>query len=169
MRINIKALIFVVTVFSTVEVFGQFPAPSPRRAARHAASAARHADDAVETVQDVNDVVNAIKNARKAIDTLVEKDKSRTPGQVHLIFMGIDYNNENLNQVNDALKEAKAVSDVQKVQKSSSVTFQLKSQLSPIDIWKDLPKKVQKEYIIHDKDAYNIVLLYKVPPAKPKK
>lgn len=172
MKINLKAIAFMAIIFITVDVSAQFSIPSiasPRRVARHAASAARHADDAVETVQDVNEVVNAINSARKMIDSLVAKDKSKTPGQVHLIFVGIDYNNENLIPVNDALKNVKDVSDVQKVQKNGSVTFTLKSQLIPIDIWKNLPKKVQKEYIIHDKDACNVVLLYKVPPTKPKK
>ncbi|MEP7255178.1 MAG: hypothetical protein ABI666_05345 [Ferruginibacter sp.] len=165
MRVNLKAVMIVSTIFCVNTVSAQVPtAPSPKTATRHANEAVREANDVVETVQNVNDVINAFKEVRRVIDSVVANDKSKTAGEVHFIFVGIPYEHENLSKVNEALKNITGVSEVQKLQKTGSVTFQFKSSLLPIEIWKDLPRQLQKSFMVHDKDAYNVVLLYKAPP-----
>ena len=166
MNINLKPVIIAVLVFATFPVAAQVPpgAPSPGRVSREANAAQREAGNVAEAVQSVNDVINALKDVRKTIDSLVANDKSNTAGEVHLIFVGINYNDENLAPVEEALKNQKGVTDLKKVQKTATVTFEMKSSLVPFDIWKDLPKKLQKSYIVHDKDPYNVVLLYRAPP-----
>ena len=165
MRVFVKLVVIAVILFAAIPASAQVPgAPSPTRVAREANNAKREADNVVETVQSVNDAINAIKDVRKTIDSVVANDKSHTAGEVHLVFLGINYNDENLAPVEEALKNQKGVTDVKKVQKTATVTFEMKSSLVPFDIWKELPKKLQKSYIVHDKDPYNVVLLYRAPP-----
>ncbi|MBL0180977.1 MAG: hypothetical protein IPP96_01315 [Chitinophagaceae bacterium] len=170
MRILIKPVIIAVILFAASPASAQVPpgAPSPTRVAREANNAQREAGNVAETVQNVNDVINALKDVKKMIDSLVANDKSHTAGEVHLILVGINYADESLVPVEAALKKLEGITDLKKVQKTATVTFEMKSSQVPIDIWKDLPKQVQKPFIVHDKDAYNVVLLYRAP-AKAKK
>lgn len=133
------------------------PAPSPARVEREV-------NDVNQTIRSVNDAVNAIKEARRTVDSVVADSKSHIAGEVHFIFLGINYNDENLAPVEEALKELKGITDLQKLQKTTTVNFEIKSSLVPYEIWKDLPKKAQKYFIVHDKDPYNVVLIYRAPP-----
>jgi len=163
-----KGLVITIVLFVAVDAFAQLPVLSPRRAASHARSAAREGKDVVESVNDINELVNGISAARKTIDSLVANDKSKTPGEVRLLFTGVQLNDETLTTVEESLKKLDGVSEVNKVAKSGSIAIQMKSELYPFNIWKKMPKSVQKSYLVHDKDAYNVVLLYKIPPPKPK-
>ncbi len=164
MRVLIKPVIIAAILFTTSPASAQPPgAPSPTKVAREANRAQREAGNVAETVQSVNDAINAIKDVRRTIDSVVANDKSHTAGEVHLILLGINYNDENLVPLEEALKTQTGVTDVKKVQKTATVTFEMKSSLVPFDIWKELPKKLQKSYIVHDKDANNVVLIYRAP------
>jgi hypothetical protein len=164
-----KALMIAVTLSTAISVSAQLPGVSPRRAASHARSAAREARDVTETVNDVNDAVNAISDARKTIDSLVANDKSKTKGKVHFLFMGVSMEDASLSTVEEALKKIEDVSEVSKVAKTGSIAIQMNTELNPYDIWKKMPKSVQRSFFVHDKDQLNIVLLNKIPPPKPKK
>ena len=162
MKPAVFAALLIVTAFPA---YAQVPpgAPSPARVAREANAAQREAGNVAEAVQSVNDVVNALKEVKRTIDSVVANDKSHTAGEVHLIFVGINYNDENLVPVETGLKKLDGITDLKKVQKTATVTFEMKSSRVPFDIWKDLPKQVQRSFIVHDKDAYNVVLLYRAP------
>ncbi len=162
MKPVVAAAILIFTAFPTL---AQVPpgSPSPTRVAREANAAQREAGNVAETVQSVNDVVNALKEVKRTIDSVVANDKSHTAGEVHLIVVGINYNDENLVPVEAALKKTDGITDLKKVQKTATVTFEMKSSRVPLDIWKDVPKQLQRSYIVHDKDAYNVVLLYRAP------
>ena len=165
MRVLINLVVIAVMLFAAFPVLAQPPgAPSPTKVAREANRAQREAGNVAETVQSVNDAINAIKDVRKTIDSVVANDKSHMAGEVHLVLLGINYTDENLAPLEEALKSQKGVTDVKKVQKTATVTFEMKSSLVPFDIWKDLPKKIQKSYIVHDKDPNNVVLIYRAPP-----
>lgn len=167
MRVLIKPVVISVLLFASFPAHAQVPgAPSARSVAREANNAKRETDDVKETVKNVNDVITALKEVKRTIDSVVANDKSQTAGEVHLIFVGINYADENLAPVEEALKNQKGVTDVKRVQKTATVTFEMKSSLVPFDIWKDVPKKAQKPFIVHDKDPYNVVLLYRAPPKK---
>jgi len=166
MNVLIKPIIIaVVVMFAAFPAAAQVPnAPSPRKVAREVNNAQTEAGNVVESVQNVNDVINAFKDVRRTIDSVVANDKSKTTGEVHLVFLGINYSDANLALLEDALKTMTGITDLKKVQKTATVTIEMKSSLVPFDIWKDLPKKLQKSYIVHDKDANNVVLIYKAPP-----
>ena len=165
MNVLAKPVVIVVIMFGAFSAAAQVPrTPSPRKVNREVNAAKREADDVVGTVQSVNDVINAVKDVRRTIDSVVANDKSKTSGEVHLIFLGINYTDENLSAIEEALKNLTGITGLKKVQKMATVTFEMNSSLVPFEIWKDLPKKLQKSFIVHDKDAYNVVLLYKVPP-----
>lgn len=166
MRVPIKMLLITAMLFAAFPLFAQVPpgAPSPAAVNREVNNAQREANDVKETVQAVNDAIDAIKKVKKMIDSVVANDKSHTAGEVHLIFFGISFTDENLQPVEDALKTMKGVTDLKKLQKTATVTFEMKSSMMPIDIWKDIPKKAQKYFIVHDKDPYNVVLLFRAPP-----
>ncbi len=167
MNVHIRLAAIALAICAAFPAFAQTPgAPSPTRVAREANAAQREAQNVTETVQNVNDVINALKDVRKTIDSVVANDKSHTAGEVHLVLLGIQYADENLVPVEAALKKMEGITDLKKVQKTATVTFEMKSSRVPIDIWKDLPKQLQKSYLLHDKDAYNVVLIYKAPPPK---
>jgi len=170
MRILIKPVVIAVILFAASPVSAQVPpgAPSPTRVAREANNAQKEAGNVAETVQNVNDVINALKDVKKMIDSVVANDKSHTAGEVHLVFLSINYADETLVSLEAALKKQEGITDLKKVQKTATVTFEMKSSRVPFEIWKDLPKQVQKPFIVHDKDAYNVVLIYRAPPPKTK-
>lgn len=168
--INCKKLFAMGIMFClSGEVMAQFPIPSPRKAARHSRTVAREANNVSETVTDINDAVRSISDAKKTIDSLVAKDKSKTAGEIHLLFVGVQLTDETLIQIEECLKKIEGITNVKKVAKSGSIAIQMTSDLFPLNIWKKMPKSVQKAYFIHDKDELNIVLLYKLPPPKPSK
>ena len=168
MNVLAKPAAIAAILLASLPIAAQTPpgAPSPTRVAREANNAQREVEDVKGVVQSVNDAVNAMKDVRRTIDSVVANDKSQTAGEVHLIFLGINYADENLVPLEAGLKKQDGITDLKKVQKTATVTFEMKSSRVPVDIWKDLPKQVQKSFLVHDKDAYNVVLIYRAPPPK---
>ncbi len=170
MKRHVTTLLVATALLTTLTAVAQFPSPrlpgSPARHARYAASAAR---DAVETVEDVNEIKKAVDESRKLIDSLVAADKSDTPGQVHFILLGVDSTNETIGQLNEALGKNSSLSNltIKRSTKSGAIVFECSSEVLPLYTWQRLPSKLQKGYFIHSKDANNLVLLYKIAPAKP--
>ncbi len=166
MSVHIKWVVISAMIFAAFNASAQTPpgAPSPARVDREVRSAQRDANDVRETVQAVNDAVNAMKDVRKMIDSIVDPARSKTPGVVHLIFVGINNNTEAVTTLENALKELKGISDLKKTNSTATVVFEMKSSSAPIDIWKDVPKSLKNSYFLHDKDAFNVVLLYRAPP-----
>jgi hypothetical protein len=90
MNVFVKPVVIVAIMFGVFSASAQVPrTPSPKKVYREVNAAKREADNVVETVQNVNDVINAFKDVRRTIDSVVANDKSKTPGEVHLIFLGI--------------------------------------------------------------------------------